>query len=124
VNRVTWENLKILTYHDIETYKVLLTRSQLTSKLAAISIGIYRMPLQLLRNQQTSDSSHLSDKKKILAEFIEENGIDDVIDEMLSVYVLHLILIQRLTLSISILSYIAYILIITLFVRKSKNSKN
>jgi hypothetical protein len=52
--------------------------------LAAISIGIYRMPLQLLRNQQTSDSSHLSDKKKILAEFIEENGIDDVIDEMLS----------------------------------------
>jgi hypothetical protein len=58
--------------------------SQLTSKLAAISIGIYRMPLQLLRNQQTSDSSHLSDKKKILAEFIEENGIDDVIDEMLS----------------------------------------
>ena len=107
------------TYHDIETYKVLLTRSQQTSKLAAISIGIYRMPLQLLRNQQTSDSSHLSDKKKILAEFIEENGIDDVIDEMLSVYVLHLILIQRLTLSISILSYIAYILIITLFVRKS-----
>ncbi|MFL6330860.1 MAG: hypothetical protein ACJ705_07575 [Nitrososphaeraceae archaeon] len=92
--------------------------------MAAISIGIYRMPLQLLRNQQTSDSSHLSDKKKILAEFIEENGIDDVIDEMLSVYVLHLILIQRLTLSISILSYIAYILIITLFVRKSKNSKN
>ncbi|MFL6410361.1 MAG: hypothetical protein ACJ71K_03870 [Nitrososphaeraceae archaeon] len=90
--------------------------------MAAISIGIYRMPLQLLRNQQTSDSSHLSDKKKILAEFIEENGIDDVIDEMLSVYVLHLILIQRLTLSI--LSYIAYILIITLFVRKSKNSKN
>ncbi|MFL6425605.1 MAG: hypothetical protein ACJ71R_18725 [Nitrososphaeraceae archaeon] len=89
--------------------------------MAAISIGIYRMPLQLLRNQQTSDSSHLSDKKKIL-EFIEENGIDDVIDEMLSVYVLHLILIQRLTLSI--LSYIAYILIITLFVRKSKNSKN
>ncbi|MFL6378870.1 MAG: hypothetical protein ACJ72R_15600, partial [Nitrososphaeraceae archaeon] len=63
--------------------KVLLTRSQLTIKLAAISIGIYRMPLQLLRNQQTSDSSHLSDKKKIL-EFIEENGIDDVIDEMLS----------------------------------------
>ncbi|MFL6470526.1 MAG: hypothetical protein ACJ71H_06725 [Nitrososphaeraceae archaeon] len=51
--------------------------------MAAISIGIYRMPLQLLRNQQTSDSSHLSDKKKIL-EFIEENGIDDVIDEMLS----------------------------------------
>ncbi|MFL6405625.1 MAG: hypothetical protein ACJ71F_00955 [Nitrososphaeraceae archaeon] len=92
--------------------------------MAAISIGIYRMPLQLLRNQQTSDSSHLSDKKKTLAEFIEENGIDDVIDEMLSVYVLHLILIQRLTLSISILSYIAYILIITLFVRKSKNSKN
>ncbi|MFL6324326.1 MAG: hypothetical protein ACJ72C_06115 [Nitrososphaeraceae archaeon] len=85
--------------------------------MAAISIGIYRMPLQLLRNQQTSDSSHLSDKKKILAEFIEENGIDDVIDEMLSVYVLHLILIQRLTLSI--LSYIAYILIITLFVRKN-----
>ncbi|MFL6470925.1 MAG: hypothetical protein ACJ71H_08750 [Nitrososphaeraceae archaeon] len=41
-------------------------------------------PLQLLRNQQASDTSYPSDKKKILAEFIEENGIDDVIDEMLS----------------------------------------
>ncbi|MFL6456788.1 MAG: hypothetical protein ACJ71G_07450 [Nitrososphaeraceae archaeon] len=40
--------------------------------------------LQLLRNQQASDTSYPSDKKKILAEFIEENGIDDVIDEMLS----------------------------------------
>ncbi|MFL6315571.1 MAG: hypothetical protein ACJ73C_02380 [Nitrososphaeraceae archaeon] len=41
--------------------------------------------LQLLRNQQASDTSYPSDKKKILAEFIEENGIDYVIDEMLSV---------------------------------------
>jgi hypothetical protein len=40
--------------------------------------------LQRLRNQQASDSSQLSDKKKILAEFIEENKLDAAIDEILS----------------------------------------